>query len=424
MSDEVDRLIDERPGKELLTPAYDTVAHPLTPFLYRSGGTTASYMLVTRAGRVIVNTGLGYEAPHHKRLFDAVCPGPTPYVVTTQAHVDHVGGVALFREPDTRYVAQANNRACQHDDARIAALRLSTAGVWFDTSGRRAREIAAENPGVSMRQDSPVPDLTFEHRLALTVGDLELELIATPGGETIDSAVVWLPQHGVCLISNLFGPLFPHFPNLNTLRGDRYRLVEPYLEAVQTVRGLEPEMLVTGRHEPIVGRALIDRSLARLHDAVDYVHTRTLEAMNARTDVLTMMRQITLPPELRVGQGYGKVSWAVRTIWETYMGWFRLRSTTELYPLDPVEVLAEVTDTTGADAVLSLARAKVSAGEAVVAIHLAEALLRRHPDHPGAIEVMTRAHQLLLDEGAEDNFWESGWIGHEIERSRSAPPPS
>jgi len=292
--DEVDRLIDGRPGKELLTPAYDTDAHRLTPFLYRSGGTTAAYMLVTSAGRVIVNTGLGYEAPHHKRLFDAVCAGPTPYIVTTQAHVDHVGGVGLFREPGTRYVAQANNRACQHDDARIAALRLRTAAVWFDTSGRRAREIAAENPGVPMRQDSPVPDITFERRLALRLGDLDIELIATPGGETIDSAVLWLPRHGVCLVSNLFGPLFPHFPNLNTLRGDRYRLVEPYLAAVRTVRELQPEMLVTGRHEPITGRRLIDESLQRLHDAVDYVHTRTLEGMNAGTDVVTMMRDIRL----------------------------------------------------------------------------------------------------------------------------------
>jgi len=419
--DEVDHLIDTRPGKELLTPAYDDAAHPVTPYLYRSGGTTAAYMLVTGAGRVIVNTGLGYEAPHHKRLFDAVCAGPTPYVVTTQAHVDHVGGVGLFREPGTRYVAQANNRACQHDDARIAALRLRSAAVWFDTTGRRAREIAAQNPGVPMRQDAPVPDITFERRLALTVGGLDVELIATPGGETIDSAVLWLPQHGVCLVSNLFGPLFPHFPNLNTLRGDRYRLVEPYLEALRTVRALQPEMLVTGRHEPITGSRLIDRSLQRLHDAVDYVHTRTLEAMNAGTDVVTMMRDIRLPPHLRVGEGYGKVSWAVRTIWETYVGWFRLRSTTELYPFEPLDVLAEVAGLAGTDAVLGLARTKLSDGDAVATIHLAEAVLCRDPTHAAALDLVAHAHQALLDAGGEANFWESGWLRHELERWRSAP---
>jgi alkyl sulfatase BDS1-like metallo-beta-lactamase superfamily hydrolase len=417
--DDVDRLIDERPGKELLTPVYDDPAHRITDFLYRSGGTTAAYMLVTDAGRVIVNTGMGYEAPHHKRVFDAVCPGPTPYIITTQAHVDHVGGVALFREPGTRYVAQAHNRACQHDDARIAALRLRTAAIWFDVSGRRAREIAAENPGVPMRQDSPVPDVTFDRRLELSFGGLDLELVATPGGETIDSCIVWLPRHGICLISNLLGPLFPHFPNLNTLRGDRYRMVEPYLAAIDTVRELGPSTLVTGRYEPIVGRSLIDRSLARLHDAVDHVHTETLAGMNEGTDVSTLMREVRLPAELRVGQGYGTVAWGVRTIWETYMGWFRLRSTTELYPLEASAVTADLAELAGPDAVVGRARTALDAGEPVAALHMAEAVLAHHPSHDAAIDVMIDAHQALLDAGGDTSFWESGWLQNQWEYWRA-----
>jgi glyoxylase-like metal-dependent hydrolase (beta-lactamase superfamily II) len=420
--DDVDRLIDERPGKELLTPVYDDPAHRINEFLYRSGGTTASYLLVTDAGRVIVNTGMGYEAPHHKRVFDAICPGPTPYVVTTQAHVDHVGGVALFREPGTRYVAQANNRACQRDDARIAALRLQTAAIWFDVTGSRAREIAAENPGVPMRQDTPVPDVSFDQRLELSVGDLDLELIATPGGETIDSCIVWLPRHGICLISNLVGPLFPHFPNLNTLRGDRYRTVEPYLAAIRTLRELEPSMLVTGRHEPIVGRRLIDRSLSRLHDAVDFVHRQTLAGMNDGKDVFALMREIRLPPELRVGTGYGTVAWGIRTIWETYMGWFTLRSTTELYPLEPSAVMAELVDMAGPDAVVARARAKLAAGDALAAVHMAEAVLSHQPAHAAAVDVMVDAHQALLDAGGDVNFWESGWLRHQQDRWRRARP--
>ena len=415
-ADPVDRLIDERPGPELLTPVYDDPAHRLTDFLYRSGGTTAAYMIVTGAGRVIVNTGMGYEAPHHKRVFDAVCPGPTPYIVTTQAHVDHVGGVALFRTPATRYVAQAANQACQHDDARIAALRLRTAAVWFDTSGRRAREIAAQNPGVSMRQDTPVPDLTFDDRLTLRVGDVDLELVATPGGETLDSCVVWMPEHRVCLISNLVGPLFPHFPNLNTLRGDRYRLVEPYLAALRTVRALRPEVLVTGRHEPIAGAELIDAALARLHDAVDHVHRQTLDGMNAGRDLFSLMREVRLPPELRVGEGYGTVAWGVRTIWETYVGWFRLGSTTELYPVAPAEAVADLVDLVGSSRVVARARGRLEAGDPVVAIHLAEAVLHSEPDRGDAAAVMADAHQALLDAGGAGNFWAGGWLRHQRDR--------
>ncbi|MFZ0251999.1 MAG: MBL fold metallo-hydrolase, partial [Acidimicrobiales bacterium] len=315
IAEQVDELIDTRPGRELLQPVYDDPAHAVAEGIYRSGGCTAAYLLLTDSGRVIVNTGMGFEAPHHKRVFDAVRPGPTHFIITTQAHVDHVGGVDLFKEDGTSYVAQQNNQLCQADDARIRALRMRTAGIWFDTLGADARRIARENPGVSMHQSEPVPDVTFDQLLELEADGLRLELHAAVG-ETIDSAIVWLPEARTALISNLLGPLFPHFPNLHTLRGDRYRFAEPYLQSVRTLRALHPDVLVTGRYDPIVGADLIDACLARLHDAVDYVHRAALEGFNAGIDVWTLMEQIELPPGLRVGQGYGKVSWAVRTLWE------------------------------------------------------------------------------------------------------------
>ena len=247
---QVDHLIDTRPGKELLQPNYEDVAYEVAPNIYRSNGATAVYMIVHDAGRIIVNTGMGYEAVHHKAVFDAICPGPTTHILTTQAHVDHVGGVGLFREPETIYIAQANNPACQEDDARIANLRFQTAQVWFDVSGAAAQRIAQKNPGVPMRQDKPVPDVLFEDRYEFVVGNLQVQLIAATG-ETIDSMIVFLPQSKTALISNLLGPLFPHFPNLNTLRGDRYRFVEPYLATVKKLRALQPQMIIPVRHLPI-----------------------------------------------------------------------------------------------------------------------------------------------------------------------------
>ena len=54
IQDEVDRLINERPGRELLHPDYDEEALLLADGIYRSAGATASYMLLTSEGRVIV----------------------------------------------------------------------------------------------------------------------------------------------------------------------------------------------------------------------------------------------------------------------------------------------------------------------------------------------------------------------------------
>jgi alkyl sulfatase BDS1-like metallo-beta-lactamase superfamily hydrolase len=417
---QVDHLIDARPGKELLIAAYDDPAVPMVDGLvYRSGGNTAAYLVLTDSGRIIVNTGMGYEAPHHKRVFDAIRPGPTHHIITTQAHVDHVGGVDLFKEEGTTYLAQANNPACQADDKRIQGLRMRTAGIWFDLLAIEAKRIHRENPGVSMAQSEPTPDVAFDDVLRLTVDGLRVELHAAVG-ETTDCCVVWLPEHRVALVSNLFGPLFPHFPNLNTIRGDKYRFVEPQLETNRMVRRLQPEVLITGRHEPIVGAELIDASLERLHDAVTYVHDRTLEGMNAGTDVWTLMREIQLPPELRVGQGYGKVAWGVRTIWEQYVGWFKLRSTTELYP-DPVPAaMAELVAVAGVDATLARADAALGRGDAVVAIALGEALDAAAPGDARVAELMARAHQHLLDAGGDVSFWEDGWL--RTQRDRWAAP--
>ena len=413
---QVDHLIDTRPGKELLTPVYDDPAHPIVDGLvYRSGGTTAAYLLLTDSGRIIVNTGMGYEAPHHKRVFDAVRPGPTHHIITTQAHVDHVGGVDLFKEPGTTYIAQANNPACQADDKRIAALRMRTAGIWFDMLGTDARRIAKENPGVPMQQSVPTPDITYTDRLAMTVDGLRVELLAAVG-ETVDCTVVWLPEHRVALVSNLFGPLFPHFPNLNTIRGDKYRFVEPQLATNRMVRALRPEILVTGRCEPIVGADLIEASLERLHDAVTYVHQRTLDGFNAGTDVWTLMREIELPPELRVGQGYGKVAWAVRTLWESYVGWFKLQSTTELYPDPAPAALAELVDALGIDASLARAEAALARGDAVVAIRLGEAVDAAVPGDDRVAALMAAAHRHLLENGGDESFWEHGWLKTQLER--------
>jgi alkyl sulfatase BDS1-like metallo-beta-lactamase superfamily hydrolase len=418
IQDQVDRLIDTRPGVELLTFLHDQHAYRVNDFIYRSAGTSASYMIVTNAGRVIVNTGMSYEAPHHKALFEPICPGPTPYIITTQGHVDHVGGVSLFREPGTRYVAQANNPSCQADDARIARFRTGTAMLWFGQLGGMIADLTRRYPGQALAQDQPTPDITFESRLALRVGDLEIELYAAPGGETVDSLVVWLPQHRIALLSNLFGPLFPHFPNFNTLRGDKYRFAEPYLANVRRVRELAPELLITGRHLPIEGAELIDASLARLYGAVEYVHSETVARINAGQDIHTIMREVSLPDHLRVGQGYGKVSWAVRTIFEAYTGWFQRRATSELYAEPPETGLADLAELAGVKVVIDRARGRLAAGEPLRALALAEAAVAAEPTNRDAAQLFIDVHEALLAAGGGVNFWESGWLRHQIARWR------
>ncbi len=107
----------------------------------------------------------------------------------------------------------------------------------------------------------------------------------------------------------------------------------------------------------------INAELIRLRDAVQYLHDETVTAMNAGDDVRDAMARITLPPHLEVGQGYGKVSWNVRAIWENYNGWFHRRSTTELYPVGPESVAPDLVELAGAQAICDRAGRYLDAGD-------------------------------------------------------------
>lgn len=397
-----------------IRPASGTEAIRVADDVWLSEGLSNAYLVVTPAGRVVVNTGMGFEGPVHKRLFDAVDRGPVRYVLLTQSHVDHVGGVETFREPGTEIVAQANNALCQADDARIHPFRVAHSAPFFPTAVDRAER----NLHVQAR---PVPTRTFVDRDAFELGGVRFELLATPGGETVDSMVAWLPDRRIAFVGNVFSALFGHFPNLVTLRGDRYRFALPFVEAVERVIALEPELLLTGHFEPIEGAALIRRELVRLRDAVLFVHDATVAGMNAGRDVNDLVREIRLPPELEVGEGYGKVAWGVRAIWEGYAGWFHQRSTTELYPVPSSAVHADVVALAGgADVVARRARERLAAGDAVEAIHLAEMAIAAEPASRLALEAYLAAHERLLEEHGGRNFWETGWLQHQVARTRRA----
>lgn len=403
-----------RPGADAMRPACAEAAEQITEGLWCSPGLSNAYLLTTDEGRIIVNTGMGFEGPVHRANFDAVDSAPVRYIIFTQGHVDHVGGLDSVRDPETMVVAQANWTQWRDDNERLIAYRAGRSAFAFkDTLADGIRAIqrrlgTSRLPGQSV----PTVDLAFADTLTLELGGRRLELISVPGGETNDSLVVWLPDERICLCGNTFGPLFGHIPNLVTIRGDRYRDALTAIASVERVRELQPELLVTGHFDPIAGAERINEELTRLRNAIEYLHDQTVAGMNAGKDVRTLMQEIALPAEYEVGQGYGKAAWDVRAIWENYSGWFHHQSTTELYPIGFDAVSADVVELAGADALVDRALTHLQAGRPLHAIHLAELV---GPDNAGAREVLRQAHENLLGESV--NFWERAWLRQQIARN-------
>ena len=401
----------------------------INDFIVLSEAFSNCYLLQTPEGNIQVNAGMGMEAPVIKANFDDFSRDPLRYLILTQGHVDHVGGVAYFREhnPGLEVIAQAGNPEHQAYDGRLAAFRGSRSAFAFTDKFARALAHYNEQGFTELpQQDVPRPDLLVERRHHLSLGGLELELIAVPGAETNDSLIIWLPQHRICMTGNLFGCPFGHFPNLVTIRGDRYRDALTVAAAVQKVQELEPEMILYGHHGPVIGAALIQSELAALHGAILHVHDATVRGMNAGRDVHSLMAEITLPPELEVGQAYGKVSWSVRAIWEHYAGWFHHHSTTELYPVPPQSVNADLLDLAGGTvALLQRAGERARDGQYPQALHLLDIVLDQHPTDIGALELALEVHKALRK--SSENFWLDAWLdaqvrllGHRLEEAQSS----
>lgn len=396
-------------------PAAFDSARRLNDFIVLCEAFSNSYLIETDEGNIQVNAGMGFEAPVIRQNFEHFSREPLRYLILTQGHVDHVGGVAHFREhnPGLTVIAQAGNPEHQAYDARLAEFRADRSAFAFTAKFAAAFEhYAAHGYTDYPPQDTPVPDILVGDRHAMELGGLQVELLAVPGAETNDSQIVWLPAERVCLTGNLFGCPFGHFPNLVTIRGDRYRDALTVARAVQTVLDLEPETILYGHHGPVTGAAVIREELTVLRDAIVYVHDATVRGMNAGADLGELMAEIGLPPELEVGEGYGKVSWGVRAIWEYYAGWFKHRSTTELYAQPAETVYGDLLELAGgAGALVRRARRKSAAGDPVGALHLLDIALHDTAD-AGAREAALEAHRALLDESG--NFWLSSWLRYRI----------
>jgi alkyl sulfatase BDS1-like metallo-beta-lactamase superfamily hydrolase len=404
-----------RPDAFAMQPATNVRQKQVHSLVWMSEGYSNSFLVVTPGGRVVINTGMGFEAPVHKAYYDAIDASPIRYIVLTQGHVDHVGGVDHFKERGTLVVAQANNAEHQSYDARLAPFRQRRSSFAFARAFQLAKGAGAAPPPV---QSQPKPDVLFRERFHFALGGVDFELVACNGAETRDSLVAWLPQQRILFAGNVFGALFGHFPNLVTIRGDRYRDALEYAATLEMLLGFDAELLCVGHHDPVAGRDAIRAEIARMRDATLYVHDEIVRRMNAGGDVWSAMREIRLPAHLEVGEGYGKVAWSARAIWEQYQGWFHGRSTTELYDTPPWAVSPQLVALAGGPGPVAEAALKKAESAPVEALHLAEAALAADAKHAGALRASLAAHRALLR--GTRNFWETRWLERQIAELEAA----
>lgn len=340
-------------------------------------------LLATTAGNVVVDVSM---SPARARLVReallARAPGPTRAIIYTHSHLDHVGGASVWLEAGTEiWATEAFRDHLLKQYGLFQPIELRRGGRQF---GRHVTPAELPCSALGARPDLEVageagirfPTHTFHGTAKLQVGGVEVELIEAHG-ETHDQLLVWIPSRKALLAGDNF---YAAFPNLYTIRGTRPRPVDDWIASLDTMRRLEPEVLVPSHTRPRKGRDEIQRQLRNYRDGIQWVRDEVVRRANAGDDLEAIVAAVGLPPHLAaeptLQQLYGQVDWSARAIYDNELGWFDGRLE-ELYPVPAAEAARrEVEMMGGAERVLEAARTARDQGDLRWAVRLLAKLAR------------------------------------------------
>lgn len=311
-------------------------------------------MIIGTDGLILIDAGMIPQITQNiYREFRKITDKPIKGIVLTHGHGDHTKGLPAFLKDNNPRIWAAENFGVEDDFPTAAGFvnprSYRQGGFKLSPDKRINNGIApARYPGGAFKTDMTqkemsvfapftkdvITDWVSEPKKSITVAGITLELIRTDG-ETADHLVVWYPEKRIIFPGDQY---YKSFPNLYAIRGTAYRDVNNWVKALDTLIGYEAEIMAQGHTRPIVGKENVRKALTDHRDAISFVFHKTIEGMNKGMTPDELVEYVQLPEEMKnnpnLVQYYGRVEWAVRNIFNGYLGWFD-GNPTSLRPLSP-----------------------------------------------------------------------------------------
>jgi uncharacterized sulfatase len=372
---------------------------------------SAVSMIVGDDGVIIIDTGM--DTPSAESVladFRKITDKAVRAIIFTHGHGDHTGGASVFVGNDNPQIWARSNFGSEGQAMKQAGLTIQNVrgarqgGFKLPPEKRINNGVAKaywpkRGGSVFHASEKVIPTHTFsEPRKILTIAGVNLVLVGV-NGETSDALYVWLPEKRVLFAGDNF---YKSWPNLYAIRGTMYRDVCQWSNSVDMMLNEEPDYLVPGHTRPIIGKPKIKQVLTDYRDAIRSVFDKTIEGMNKGLTPDELVDYVKLPEHLAnkdyLREYYGNVQWAVRQIFNAYLGWFD-GNPTNLFSLSPRDEARRIADLTGGqDVLLQRAKDALTSGDYQWAAQLADYLIALNPDASAPKKIKAEALEALAEQ--------------------------
>ncbi|MBO3746666.1 MBL fold metallo-hydrolase [Streptosporangiaceae bacterium NEAU-GS5] len=346
------------------------------------------YVIRGENGLALFDTGNAIDAPAMYAAVRAWSDEPIRYAVFSHGHLDHVMGMDPFDEEEgPRPIVVA------HEGVLTRFARYARTAGYNSVINQRQFGYSR----ISWPSTCRMPDLTYQDKLRLSLGDMSIELHHARG-ETDDATWAFLPEQNVLLTGDMFVWVVPTAGSPQKVQ----RYPDEWAVALRTMASLDADLLLPGHGLPIKGSARVRRALVDTADYLDSLVEQTLDLMNAGARLDEILHSVQPPAELAnrlyLQPYYDEPEFIVRNIWRLHGGWYD-GNPAHLKPA-PDAVFARAVAGLAAGAATIAGRAVVAAaeGDLRLACQLAELAAQAEPEDHKVHEIRARVYALRVQQ--------------------------
>jgi glyoxylase-like metal-dependent hydrolase (beta-lactamase superfamily II) len=255
--------IDQVPGK----PIWYSTGNPGIPGKDNEGNTSNAGFVVTSDGVVVFDAlgtpSLGWALLQEIRK---VTGRKIRYVVLSHYHADHIYGLQAFRD-HTDAIIVAQERSGEYKDNEETADEKA--------SQRLDQRRSVLSPWVDANTRVVTPDVTFNERMGIALGDRRLTLLYSGPAHSSSDIMMMVEPDGV-----LFAGDIVQNGRIPFMNSDDVSTVQ-WLKALDEVEKLEPKFIIPGH-----GRTSTEarQAIAFTRDYINYLRSTMTAAVQSWTD--------------------------------------------------------------------------------------------------------------------------------------------